>query len=209
MGFQGRRDAPQAEAEGAGGNRLAPTVIAIVPVGGVPAGILHALAPAIEARFPGRAARIAARGLPAPDDAYEAARRQYRSDPIVDQLQSVAGGAERVLGVTDVDLFTPGLNFVFGQARPGGPALMSLARLRPEFWGEAPDAGRLVERAIKEAVHELGHTYGLGHCRDAQCVMWFSNTLAETDRKSDCFCRTHEAQLRRALGRAGAGETEP
>jgi archaemetzincin len=208
MGFRGRRET-QVEAEGAGGNRLPPAVIAIVPVGAVPAGILQALAPAIEARFAGRAACIAARSLPVPDDAYVVARRQYRSGPIVDRLQTVAGEAERVLGVTDVDLFTPGLNFVFGQARSGGPALMSLARLRPEFWGEAPDAGRLLERATKEAVHELGHTYGLGHCRDAQCVMWFSNTLAETDRKGDCFCRAHEAHLRRALGRTAAGEAPP
>jgi archaemetzincin len=162
-------------------------VIQLVPVGDVGPDLLHALIPVIEARFAGRLAQVAARGVERPDEAFAAERRQYRAEPI---LRRLAG----------LDLFTPDLNFIFGQARPGGPAIMSLARLRPEFWGRPPDAVRLRERADKEAVHELGHSYGLGHCRDAGCVMWFSNTLAETDAKSDAFCARHATQLDRALG---------
>ncbi|MBI3974047.1 MAG: hypothetical protein HY332_22445 [Chloroflexi bacterium] len=96
----------------------------------------------------------------------------------------------------DLDLSTPGLNLIFGQAQYGGAAVMALARLRPEFWGRSPDPARLRERVIKEAVHELGHTYGLGHCENPTCVMHFSNTLGESDRKSDRFCPKHEAQLK-------------
>jgi archaemetzincin len=43
-------------------------------------------------------------------------------------------------------------------------------------------------RALKEAVHELGHTLGLVHCPEAGCVMHFSNTLADTDCKSHRLC---------------------
>jgi len=40
----------------------------------------------------------------------------------------------------------------------------------------------------KEAVHELGHTYGLKHCPNPACVMHFSNSLHDTDLKGWKFC---------------------
>lgn len=112
-------------------------------------------------------------------------------------------GRERLLGVVDRDLFVPGLNFIFGLAQKGGPALIALPRLRPEFWGQPADQKLLLQRAIKEAIHELGHTYRLDHCADPLCVMHFSNTLQETDRKSDRFCPLHEERLLTALGVRG------
>jgi archaemetzincin len=133
-----------------------------------------------------------------------APRGQYAAERILRRLAMLHGSAERVLGVADLDLFTPDLNFIFGQARPGGPAVMALTRLRPEFWGQPPDPALLRERAGKEAVHELAHSYGLGHCQDSRCVMWFSNTLAETDARFDAFCAQHAGQLERALGTDGS-----
>ena len=47
---------------------------------------------------------------------------------------------DRVLGVTDVDIFASHLTFVFGEAQcPGRAALISTHRLRPEFYGEPSD----------------------------------------------------------------------
>jgi pyruvate-formate lyase-activating enzyme len=35
----------------------------------------------------------------------------------------------------------------------------------------APDEALFLARVVKEAVHELWHTFGLEHCRDRRCVI--------------------------------------
>ncbi len=94
-----------------------------------------------------------------------------------------------VLGIIDFDMFVPGLNFVFGEADPAeGVAVVSITRLKEEFYGRGADQGLLLQRTLKEAIHEMGHLYSLKHCPDPLCVMHFSNSIAETDRKSKEFC---------------------
>ncbi|MCS7112598.1 MAG: archaemetzincin family Zn-dependent metalloprotease [Candidatus Bathyarchaeota archaeon] len=136
-------------------------------------------------------------GLEPPSTAYNVRRRQYLSTLILDSLRSTCKDRDtNVLLVTELDLYVPGLNFVFGQAEsPGNYAIVSLHRLRPEFYGEETDSNLLAERLLKEAVHELGHTYGLRHCLNPRCVMRFSNSILEVDAKSCRFCDTCRAEL--------------
>lgn len=42
------------------------------------------------------------------------------------------------------------------------------------------------QRIIMEAVHELGHAFGLNHCNNSVCVMDFSNSIKDTDINSFC-----------------------
>ena len=127
-----------------------------------------------------------------PPAAWRKERGQCAAHVLVDAL-ALAKRQEwdRMLGVTDLDLFAPELNFVFGEADSRrGVAVMSIYRFATKR--SAEDRIRL---AATEAVHELGHTYGLRHCDDAHCVMWFSNTLAETERKGHRFCARHAAEM--------------
>lgn len=128
------------------------------------------------------------RAEPMPAGAWNRLREQYRAELLLKAAREAAAG--RVLGVTDQDLYVEGLNFVFGMAeRPGRAAVITLARLH------SADAARFQARMLKEAVHELGHTLGLAHCPRSKCVMTFSNTLADTDRKDAEFCAACRARL--------------
>ena len=121
-------------------------------------------------------------------EAYDPQRRQYDSSKLLTSLGK-AEREERVVGITDVDLYVPRLHFVFGEADIGsGTAIVSMCRLRQEYCGLDPDEALLLERAAKEVVHELGHTFGLEHCPNGNCVMHFSNSLADTDVKEVHFC---------------------
>ncbi|MDW7991908.1 MAG: archaemetzincin family Zn-dependent metalloprotease [Anaerolineae bacterium] len=127
--------------------------------------------------------------VPLPKAGYDPRRGQYIGEAMLDALRWVGGPAERVLGLADVDCYAPGLNFIFGQAVLNGrEAFVALPRLRPSFYGLPEDEGLFRQRLLKEAVHELGHTFGLGHCPDPRCVMHFSNTLHDTDVKDATFC---------------------
>jgi archaemetzincin len=129
------------------------------------------------------------KGMPEPLYAYNKKRNQYLSTAILSEMmgQKEYAPYEKILGIVDHDLFVPGLNFVFGEAGPKA-AVISLTRLRQTFYRLHEDQDLFHRRVLTEAVHELGHTYGLGHCGDPRCVMFFSNSLSDTDRKGPEFC---------------------
>ena len=159
--------------------------VALVPLGPLPPNVLEILRDGLAAYgIVGEVRREV--GLPVA--AYDARRRQYRAEPLLDVPPG--GRGDRVLAVTAEDIFAEGLNFVFGLADIGGTrAVISTFRLR------SPDEGRFRERVLKEGVHELGHTVGIGHCSDPACVMSFSNSLDEADAKGAAFCESCRSRL--------------
>jgi len=139
--------------------------------------------------------------LPISEPAYEPDRKQYRSNEFLKVLHNRWRG-ERVkaLGVTHVDLFAPELNFIFGEAELGGTAaVISIARLDPTFFNRPANQKLLHKRVVKEAVHELGHAFGLRHCPSKKCAMHFSNSLSDTDFKQSRFCPVCSRLLSQAM----------
>ena len=136
------------------------------------------------------------RGMPEPDYAYDNKRKQYLSTAILNGImeQKEYAPYEKILGIVDHDLFVPDLNFVFGQASRKA-AVISLTRLRQTFYHLPEDQNLFHQRVLTEAVHELGHTFGLEHCGNSRCVMFFSNSLMDTDRKGSEFCPSCKSKL--------------
>jgi archaemetzincin len=124
------------------------------------------------------------------NEAFDPNRVQFNSSLILRQLITAPPpDAERILGVLDVDLFIPILTFVFGEAQLQGiGAVVSIHRLHDRFYGLPEDREATRDRLLKEAVHELGHTFGLIHCTEPGCVMNSSTYVENIDQKSAAFC---------------------
>lgn len=168
-------------------SRHEPPGIRILPIGDVAPWILDTLRPELSRRF-GQPTTIC-EAVAIDPDWFDAQREQYRADPILDAVIARDDGKGWILAVADVDLYVPGLNFIFGQATVGGCcALIGLARLRQEFYGKPPEPGLFQRRVLIEAVHELGHVAGHSHCPNPDCVMHFSSTIEDTDHKGPDFC---------------------
>jgi archaemetzincin len=129
-----------------------------------------------------------------PELAFDAARGQYNSTILLRLLLvEMAESSDLILGVTSVDLFVPVLTYVFGEAQLGGrAAVVSLNRLLPEVYGLPQDDELLCDRLLKEAVHEMGHCFGLVHCSNPACVMRSSTYVEEIDLKQSWYCPTCE-----------------
>jgi archaemetzincin len=162
--------------------------IGVVALGAVEDAVLSPIASALEHAYLVPVRMLLP--LPEPSFAYDAQRGQFSSVLVLRQLLGQASESTiRLLGVTEKDLFIPMLSFVLGQAQLNGPtAVISLARLRQEYYGFPPDPELLVLRAMKEAVHEIGHTFGLTHCTDTGCPMSLSNNIRHVDAKGKELC---------------------
>ncbi len=141
------------------------------------------------------------RGMELPDAefAYNAARKQCGSIPVLELLiRSCPEDALKLIALTERDLFIPVLTFVYGHAQLGGrSAVVSLARLRQEFYGLPPNQEVFLHRAVKEALHETGHTFGLVHCPTTACAMSLATNIRQIDSKQTAFCAACEAHWRR------------
>jgi archaemetzincin len=174
-------------------------MLELLPIGNYDGRLLEELAPALADVF-----RVPCRILETqlnPQFAFHSERQQYHSSEILRAMLPRAGNAWRVLGVAAVDLYIPILTFVFGEAQMGGPcAVVSFHRLMQEFYGLPQDTDLLIDRLIKESVHEVGHTVDLTHCEDYSCAMAPSHAVEWIDLKQATFCANCQSRALQVVG---------
>ncbi len=132
-----------------------------------------------------------------PAAAFDHHRQQYLASALLEMLlvPPPPPGVHRI-AVTDVDLFLPVFTHVFGSAQLDGPVgVASTFRLLPDPVGGAVDPEVLRHRLLKEVLHELGHTFGLVHCRVPWCAMSPSRLPEEVDLKDAAYCTACAARV--------------
>lgn len=178
-----------------------PYSLFILPLGAIDQDILEHIRQTLNKTF--RAETVILAGRETPFFALSSFRNQFSAPVIIRNIISrISDKDSKVLGVTSSDLFAPRTNFVFGEAQISGPAaVVSLYRLVDE------DRDKYLERVGKEAIHEIGHTFGLDHCDADDCVMHFSHNLTDTDAKALAFCAKDLAHIKKVVEQKG--ETPP
>lgn len=172
------------------------TQLRIVPINNIEPAFLSRLALCLEERFLFRI--FVERHLAVPQSAVNSSRRQMFLPTLTNKvLRHYPDGDGPLLAITDFDLYKTSHRYIFGDAdEQRRIAVVSLHRLRSEFYGEDADENTLFQRTLKECVHELGHAAGLKHCFNARCAMYYSNSIFETDNKMPHFCAACEKRSR-------------
>ncbi len=163
--------------------------ILIVPIGKIPDPHIPLLKRPLEATY-GLPVTISGEKAVDPAFAFEPSRNQYYSTQLIKHLLRLYSAFQgKILGLTSYDLYVPVLTYVFGEAQLDGTvAVVSSHRLENSYYGLPADTALFEHRLIKEAVHELGHTFGLLHCHDYECVMHSSTAVEDIDIKGERLC---------------------
>lgn len=132
------------------------------------------------------------------DAVHSKERNQYYSTKLIAQALKVTDPHDgKVLILVEFDLYVPVFTFLFGEAQLNGKhSIVSLCRLHEEFYTGKSDNRLLMQRAMKEILHELGHNFGLHHCDNWDCVMHVSSGIEEVDLKGEYYCKSCEKAVR-------------
>lgn len=125
-----------------------------------------------------------------PEEAYNAQHNQYYATAVLSKLEMLKGSDyEMILAITEEDLFVPNKNFVWGQANSiSRTAIVSINRIRPEYYGLPEDDDLVKARLLNIASHEIGHLLGLKNCSNPDCQMNLADSITELDNRSFSFC---------------------
>ncbi|MBI3857886.1 MAG: hypothetical protein HY293_19585 [Planctomycetes bacterium] len=139
--------------------------------------------------------------IPMVEFAFEAKRSQYHSTLIIESLADlVPKDALVYIGITDKDLYSDGLNYVFGEASLNWRCgVYSLVRYKTS------DETLFTRRSLNLLAHESGHILSIEHCVTYACVMQGANSLSEDDRHPMHLC---PIDLKKVLWNTGVDRKE-
>ncbi|MEJ2716109.1 MAG: archaemetzincin family Zn-dependent metalloprotease [Deltaproteobacteria bacterium] len=174
-------------------------LIAVIPMGKPESDVLHVVADSLQGIL--RLPVDVREPIPMPEETFLASRNQYNAMAIIKYLDvNYADSALKILGVTAKDIANPILTHVFGEAyMDGRTAVMSSFRLGRNPGGKPVSREQFLDRVVKVAIHEIGHTFNIPHCQQGRCVMRASNSLIELDDKLNYLCSYCELFLSEAL----------
>ena len=164
-------------------------LVEIIPLGGIKAIIKREASSALRSVYGVDVSFQEAKQMP--QTLYDKSRGQYLAEDLLEFIAHM-GKADKIVGITNEDMYYKGRNYVFGLAYLGGKAcVISTYRLKGQAQREFSNKTEqevFVGRVRKEVIHEVGHTLGLEHCSNNRCVMSFSPTVLDVDRKDEYLC---------------------
>ncbi len=170
--------------------------VSLIPINGVSTGFCERLAPCLEERFFQKFA--VEKPLTLSTTQANAVRQQFFLNTVFNRMIAAFPRRDGVLlGIMGSDLYKTSHTFIFSDASESDHvAVVSTFRLRTEFYNEGASDSLLFNRVLKESVHALGHAFGLKHCYDARCAMYFSHSVYDTDGKHTYFCDSCDKRVR-------------
>jgi len=161
--------------------------IKLIPLGKIPGEIQDFLIEVLQGIFRKKVFKLKTQKIPI--QAFDLNRSQYSSKELIEYLQAQKIHKEKILGLINEDIFKPGFPFIFGESNSlKKVALVSFWRFEQNMKFFDCDPELFKSRIKKEAIQKMGHLYGLRHCTNPKCVMYYSHTISEIDGKSDQFC---------------------
>ena len=174
--------------------------IYLIPAGKIDRKVLEDLKERIPGLLPISAGVAIDPGQELSSEGYDTSRKQYSAEMALAHIAArttIDTSNECVLIITDADLYTQGSDQTFGFADAKKVmSVLSLARLKNEFYGLKPDERSLHDRVLKEALYGLGRSWGLGDCKNPRCVMYFSKEVSDIDKKQNRLCVECDKSLR-------------
>ena len=140
---------------------------------------------------------VVLKGTDLPKTAWYEKNKRYKADKILKHLKTIKpDSVNYILGITSQDISTTKNGKkdwgIFGLGyKPGVASVVSLFRL-------GKNKRLLNRRILKITKHELGHNFGLLHCKNSKtCVMNSAEGSIKTvDRVSNIFCKRCQEKLR-------------
>ena len=132
-----------------------------------------------------------------PDEAYNVIRSQHYASIILQKLERIkANSKEQIVAVCEEDIYLPDEAYVLSHYDTvSGTAVVSLNKVRQEFYGLPEDETKVYDRLFKLAVQQVALLSEVAGCRNPVCVNHYSMNMMDIDHRGSRLCDICRRQL--------------